>query len=134
MDSTSIELVSSTVSSVKVDGTTIKISFEPAIIIKTMTGSVERTRWWQNGELIFDCVSDENLNQLPALPASCEGGDIGENIYTYRDMIPVPLESVGRAHCSLKIAGSEVPLIVQAEAVTLVLKDVAKYIEHLRPE
>tara|TARA_Y100001935_G_scaffold255662_1_gene270838 strand:+ start:22794 stop:23198 length:405 start_codon:yes stop_codon:yes gene_type:complete len=134
MDSTSIDLASSTISSFEIEGTTVKIFFEPAIILKTMTGSVEQTRWWQNGELVFDGVISNNLSEFTNLPAPCEGGDIGENIYTYRDMIPVPLESVGRAHCNLKIAGSPTPIEVQAEAVTLVLKDVAKYIEHLRPD
>jgi len=71
---------------------------------------------------------------LDALPAECAGGDVGENIYTYRDMLPVPLESRGQAHCALKLVGSEHLLKVNATAVRLDLEDVAKYIEHIRPE
>jgi len=134
MDSTSIDLVGSKISAVTVDGDTVKVRFEPAYLIKTMTGSVERTRWWQNGELVFDGAELDDEGPLPQLPAECAGGDVGENVYTYRDMVPVPLESVGRAHCDLKIKGSDAGIRVQAEAVTLLLEDVAKYIEHLRPE
>ena len=76
----------------------------------------------------------DDSEALPNLPDDCAGGDVGENVYTYRDMVPVPLESVGRAHCALKLAGSEQLIRVQAGAVTLELEDVAKYIEHLRPE
>jgi hypothetical protein len=101
-------------------------------LIKTMTGSVERTRWWQNGELVFSGAELDGESPLPDLPAECSGGDVGENVYTYRDMIPVPLESVGHAHCDLHVGAAGIR--VQAQGVRLVLEDVAKYIEHIRPE
>ena len=84
MDSTNIELPGSTVSAVSVDGDTIRIRFEPAYLIKTMTGSVERTRWRQNGSLLFEGAELDQNQPLPKLPANCTGGDVGENIYTYR--------------------------------------------------
>jgi hypothetical protein len=134
MDSTSIDLVGSRISEVVVDGDTVKIRFEPAYLIKTMTGSVERTRWWQNGYLVFGQASLADPSVLDVLPAECAGGDVGENIYTYRDMLPVPLESAGQAHCALRLKGDERLLAVQAGSVRLELEDVAKYIEHIRPE
>ncbi len=134
MDSTSIDLVGSKIGQVKVDGDTVAIRFEPAYLIKTMTGSVERTRWWQNGWLVFEDAELEDPSVLEALPAECAGGDVGENVYTYRDMLPVPLESRGQAHCALKLVGDDRPLVVRASAVRLELEDVAKYIEHIRPE
>ena len=57
-----------------------------------MTGSVERTKWWQNGELVFGGAELDEDSPLPSLPVECVGGDVGENVYTYRDMIPLPLE------------------------------------------
>ena len=57
MDSTSIELPGSTVSGIRVEGDTIRVEFQPAYLVKSMTGSVERTRWWQNGALIFETVN-----------------------------------------------------------------------------
>jgi hypothetical protein len=126
-----IELPGTRISAVSVDGETVRIRFEPAYLIKTMTGSVERTRWRQNGELVFTgaALADE----LPVLPAECQGGDVGENVYTYRDMIPVPLDSRGRVRCALHVAGSEQTIRVEGEAVTLMMEAVPKYIEHLRP-
>jgi len=132
MDSSSIELAGSEIDSVTQDGETIRVEFSRAIIIKTMTGSVEKTRWWQKGALVFEGASLED--KLPALPAVCAGGDVGENIFTYRDMIPVPLESRGRAHCDLRTEGTEDHIRVQASAVRLDMEDVPKYIEHIRPE
>ena len=61
MDSTSIELKGSRISAVDIDGDSIRVVFEPAYLVKTMTGSVERTRWWQNGELVFE-GADEGID------------------------------------------------------------------------
>lgn len=133
MDSTSIDLVGSKIAAVQVDGDQVRVRFEPAYLIKTMTGSVERTRWWQNGELVFGDAELDDQQPLPALPAVCAGGDIGENIYTYRDMVPVPLQSAGRAHCDLRVQDSDLRVRVAGASVRLELEGVAKYIEHLRP-
>lgn len=131
MDSTSIELRGSKIVAVKVEGDTVRIEFEPAYLVKSMTGSVERTRWRQNGALVFEDAELDDGSPLPDLPGECAGGDVGENVYTYRDMIPVPLESRGQAHCALKIGESVVR--VEARGVRLDMQGVPKYIEHLRP-
>jgi hypothetical protein len=133
MDSTSIALPGSQISAVTVDGDTVRVHFEPAYLIKHMTGSVERTRWWQNGALVFDGATLDPESPLPEFPAECHGGDVGENVYTYRDMVPVPLESRGRAHCALK-TGDAGLIRVEGSGVRLEMIDVPKYIEHLRPE
>lgn len=132
MDSSSIELAGSEIESVSVDGETVSVNFSRAIIIKTMTGAEENTRWWQKGALVFKGALLEG--ELPSLPAVCAGGDVGENIYTYRDMIPLPLESRGQAHCDLKIEGSDKTIRVRGEAVKIEMIDIPKYIEHFRPE
>ena len=131
MDSSSIQLKGSEIESIETEGSSLKVFFSRAIIIKTMTGSVEKTRWWQAGYLVFEDA--ERLEQ-PELPAICAGGDVGENVYTYRDMIPVPLDSRGRAHCDLYFENVEAHLKVEASAVRLEMLDVPKYIEHIRPE
>jgi len=132
VDSSSIELPGSVIAGVEVSDQSIKILFDPAYLFKTMTGSVERTKWRQKGALVFEGA--ELLGELPEFPAVCSGGDVGENIYTYRDMIPVPLTSQGRAHCTLKVENSERVIKVEASSVSLEMEDNAQYIEHIRPE
>lgn len=131
MDSSTIELVGSNIQEVVVDGDTVRIRFAPAYIVKTLTGSTERTRWWQNGELVFAGAQVEG--ELPPLPSICLGGDVGENVYTYRDMIPVPLRSRGHVRCDLRVEGSDARIRAFGEAVELRMEDVPKYIEHVRP-
>jgi hypothetical protein len=130
MDSSTIELVGSSIQDVAVDGATVRVRFAPAYIVKTQTGSAERTRWWQNGELVFAGAEVEGA--LPPLPAICLGGDVGENVYTYRDMIPMPLRSRGHVRCDLRVEGSDAHIRVTGEAVELRMEDVPKYIEHVR--
>ena len=95
-----------------------------------MTGSVERTKWWQAGDLVMR--EAEVDGSIPGGPLVCAGGDVGENIYTYRDMIPVPLDSRGRAHCALTFRGREDTLVAKATGVQLEMIGVPKYIEHVR--
>jgi len=130
MDSSTIELVGSRILGVAVDGGTVRVRFEPAYIVKSMTGSTERTRWWQNGELVLEGAEVDG--DLPPLPANCLGGDVGENVYTYRDMIPVPLRSRGRVRCDLRVEGSEAHIRVTGSAIELRMEGVPKYIEHVR--
>ena len=131
MDSSSIELSGSEIDNISLSGTRLEIHFSRAIIIKTMTGSVEKTKWSQTGSLIIDGVRIHG--DLPRGPVVCDGGDLDENIYTYRDMIPVPLESRGMIRCDLRFRGSDARLTAEGETLKLALEDVPKYIEHIRP-
>jgi len=131
MDSSSIDLPGCEVASIDIEGNRISLRFSKAYIIKTMTGSAERTQWWQAGSLVFEGASVEGA--LPPTPAVCSGGDIGENIYTYRDMIPIPLQSRGQAHCDLRFEGTDLRLRIRAEAVHLDMYDRPYYIKHIRP-
>jgi hypothetical protein len=131
MDLTSIELPGSMLVGIETVDEQIRIRFEPAYLIKTMTGSEERTKWRQNIELVFENAELLEGGTL-AFPVACTGGDVGENIYTYRDMIPVPLESKGQAHCDLGVDGNSLRIRVQAEGVKLVREGMPRYIAHLR--
>ena len=131
MDLTSIELAGSVIASVTNQDDEVVIRFEPAYLIKTMTGSDERTKWKQNVELVFTGATLEDLGTL-AFPVTCAGGDVGENIYTYRDMIPVPLDSRGSAHCDLGLVDAEQHIRVQGGSLKLVQEAVPKYMEHIR--
>lgn len=132
MDSSSIQLSGSQIDAISFEEARLRVRFSRAIIIKTMTGSVERTRWWQSGDLVLEQA--ELQSQAPPGPLTCAGGDIDDNLYTYRDMIPLPLESRGRIGCRLAFRDSEEELIATGEALRMEMQGVPKYIEHMRPE
>ena len=130
MDSTTIDLPGSEVASISLEDGKLRLRFSRANIIKTMSGSDERTRWWQAGDLVFDDAEIDG--ELPSCPCICEGGDVGENVYTYRDMIPIPLDSHGRAHCALRFKDQSATLKVIASGVRLEMEDRPHYIEHIK--
>ena len=132
MDASSIQIAGS-----EFDGATqrdgiFRLRFTRALIVKTMTGSAEKTLWWQAGDLVVGGV-EEIDGELPDGPGICEKADIDDNEYTYRNMIPIPLESRGRIRLELHARGSAEPVIVVGETVALELRDTPKYIEHIRP-
>jgi len=132
VDSSSIELPGSEIEGGTVQGDEVRVRFGRAYIIKTMTGSVERTRWWQRGDLVL--AGAQIMGDVPAFPLVCAGGDIFDNVFTYRDMVPLPLETRGRVGCDLGFRGHEGRLRVDAGQMRLEMEGVPKYIEHMRPE
>jgi hypothetical protein len=131
LDSSQIHLPGSEIESISVEPRSLRIDFSRAYIIKSMTGSKERTRWWQAGSLILEGVED--LPPPQSGPLTCAGGDIDDNVYTYRDMIPIPFSSRGHIRFVLRFEGVSQPLSVAGTSARLDLHDVAKYIEHTRP-
>lgn len=130
MDVSHIELKGAQIESISAASSELRIAFSRAYIVKSMTGSTERTRWWQAGVLVLDGVED--LPELPTGSLTCVGGDIDENVYTYRDMIPIPFTSRGFIRCLLRFEGLADPLVVEGRSVQLELEGVPKYLEHLR--
>ena len=132
METTSIELPGTEIDRITLTDGTLRLHFARAIIIKTMTGSPERTRWWQAGELAIDGADPHH--PLPNAPLICAGGDIDDNVYTYRDMIPLPLTADGRVGCDLKLTGTNETIRVTGTTLRLEMEGIAKYIEHIRPD
>ena len=132
MDTSSIDLPGSEIESIELRDGVLRVHFSRANITKTMTGSVERTRWWQAGDLVLEGAEAET-EILPS-PLVCAGGDVTENIYTYRDMIPMPLDSRGYARLKLAFQGTDRLFVATGTAVRLDMDGVAKYLGHIRPE
>jgi len=130
MDSNSIELPGSEVEAISFKDGCLRILSSRAFIVKTMTGSRERTRWWQAGDLVMEGARLEG--GLPQGPLVCACGDFDDNFFTYRDMIPIPLASRGRTRCDLRFRGTDARLVVTGETLRLEMEGVAKYIEHIR--
>jgi len=132
MDSSSIDLPGSEIEQITVTEDQVTIHFSSAKLVKTMSGSVERTLWHQAGELIFEGAAVEG--EYPRGALICSGGDVGENIYTYRDMIPIPFKSAGRVYCDLGFENQQHHLKVEGDKVTLKMSGRPHYVGHQRPE
>jgi hypothetical protein len=131
LDSSQIELPGSEIEKIELVQGTLRLRFRRAYILKSMTGSKERTRWWQSGDLVLEGV--EGAPTLPEGALVCAGGDIEENVFTYRDTIPVPFSSRGAIRCLLRFEGRPEALVVSGRAIRLEMVNTPKYIEHLSP-
>ena len=131
MDSASIELPGSELEAIRLEDGCLRLHFSRVIIMKTMTGSSETTRWWQTGDLVMEGVKVEG--DPPTGPLVCVGGDIEDNIFTYRDMIPLPLSSRGCVGCDFSFRDTNTHLKVRATSIRMEMTDLPKYIEHVRP-
>ena len=131
MDSSSIELPGCEIAGILFTNGVLTVHFSRAYIVKTMTGSAERTRWWQAGDLIIEGASI--ADEIPQGALISAGGDVTANVYTYRDMIPLPLESRGRVGCDLKFTDVDQRLVATGVSVRMQMLEVPKYIAHLRP-
>ncbi|MGD2020586.1 MAG: hypothetical protein PVJ30_01950 [Thiohalocapsa sp.] len=132
MDSSSIQLADSEIDAIEQSDAHLRIHFSRAVIIKTMTGSAEKTLWWQTGNLILEAPEIEG--DIPDVPLTCTGGDIDDNIYTYRDMIPLPLASRGVIRVELQFEGHQPALVASGSAILLDMHDVPKYQRHIRDD
>lgn len=130
MDNSQIQLPGSEIEGLVLDRGTLRVRFDPAYILKSMTGSKERTRWSQVGTLIIEGVEGEP--SLPQGPLVCVGGDVDDNVYTYRDTLPVPYASRGAIRLLLRFEGHGEALIAEGRAIRLEMIDVPSYIEHIR--
>ena len=113
------------------DDASFCLHFTRALILKTMTGSAEQTLWWQAGDLRIGGV-ERVEGKLPQGHALCERGEVDDNQYTYRNMIPIPLKSRGHVRLELHLRDQQQPLIVAGRAIELVLRETPKYLRHLR--
>ncbi len=130
MDSSSIQLADSQIDVIEHTPERLRIHFSRAIIIKTMTGSAEKTLWWQAGDLLLS--QPELHGVLSPTPLTCTGGDIDDNIYTYRDMIPLPLASRGAIRVELHFHNGVPALVASGGAIALDMHDAPKYQRHIR--
>lgn len=130
MDSSSIQIADTEIAGATLVEGEFRLHLARALIVKTMTGSVEQTLWWQAGALVIGTVNA--ASGLPAEQARCERGDLDDNEYTYRNMLPIPLESRGRIRLELYLEARTEPLIVEGQTLRLELHDTPKYIKHLR--
>jgi hypothetical protein len=84
-------------------------------------------KWW-------DGFGNATLQEIKIeFPVTCDGGDVGENVYTYRDMVPVKLESHGHAHCSLKVKDSDQLIVIEGHSIHMEMQKTPKYIKHYTP-
>jgi hypothetical protein len=110
----------------------VTVSFSPFYILVSLGGAEERTRWRQAGEMVIeDARIDDDFPRCPCVVAA---GEFRNNMYLYKDLVPLPLDSRGDVACTLRFEGTDDSTTLSGSSIRLNPLGERKYIEHIRPE
>ena len=108
----------------------ITLHFSQVHLLQEMEGAIEDSLWTQAVNLT---VKDINLEgELPECPCEIKGGDLTDNIFTYRDHAPLPISWRGEVRCKFIVAGSETGFSIDGESMQLEQIAHPRYIKHIK--
>jgi hypothetical protein len=125
-----LQLPEARLESIDRDADSITLHFSQVYLVQDMENAFEDSLWTQAVNLTIKEVSIDG--DLPGCPCDISGGDITNNIYTYRDHAPLPINWRGEVRCSLKIAGSDAVFSISGSSMQLEQIETPRYIRHLK--
>ena len=110
----------------------ITLHFSQLHIVQKMENAIEDSLWTQACDLVLRNI--EISGELPDCPCEIKGGDLTDNIFTYRDHAPLPIDWRGDTGCKLTIAGSNTGVSIDAEYLQVDRLEHPHYIKHIKRE
>ena len=108
----------------------ITLHFSQVQLVQEMEGAIEDSLWTQAVNLVIREIEIEG--ELPACPCVIKGGDMVDNIFTYRDHAPLPINWRGEVRCALTIEGSSETFSIDGESMQLEQIGTPRYIKHVK--
>lgn len=112
------------------DGDTCTLHFSQLELIQEMEGAFEDSLWTQAVDLVIRGADPEA--ELPACPCVIRGGDLTDNIYTYRDHAPLPIKWRGAVGLRLAIEGQDGEYELRGTAMEAKPLEFPRYIRHIK--
>ena len=110
----------------------ITLHFSEVHLIQEMEGTIEDSLWTQAIDLTTkDAVIE---GDLPECPCEITGGDMTDNIYTYRDHAPLPINWHGEVTCTFKLESTDTGFSINGEAMQLEQLGNPRYIKHVKKD
>ena len=125
-----LQLPEARLESIDRDADAITLHFSQVYLVQDMENAFEDSLWTQAVNLTIKDVSIDG--DLPECPCEISGGDITNNIYTYRDHAPLPINWRGDVRCVLKLAGSDAMFSISGNTMQLEQIETPRYIRHLK--
>jgi hypothetical protein len=107
----------------------ITLHFSLVHLVQVMESTIQDTLWKQACDLVIRNMAIEG--ELPTCPCEIQGGDMINNIYTYRDHAPLPIDWSGSVGCKLKVAGSGAVFSIDGTSMQLEMIEHPRYIRHI---
>ena len=108
----------------------ITLHFSQVQLVQEMEGAIEDSLWTQAVNLVIRDIEIEG--ELPACPCVIKGGDLVDNIFTYRDHAPLPINWRGEVRCMLTVEGCDTSFSIDGESMQLEQIDTPRYIKHVK--
>lgn len=118
--------------SIDQDDHTIILHFSKVQLIQEMEGTIEDSLWTQAIDLTIKNIELEG--DLPECPCEITSGDMTDNIYTYRDHAPLPINWIGEVSCTFKTGGGGSSFSINGEAMQLEQLGNPRYIKHVKKD
>jgi hypothetical protein len=125
-----LQLPEARLESIDRDADTITLRFAQVQLVQQMENAFEDSLWTQAVNLT---LRDYSLDgDLPDCPCEISGGDITNNIYTYRNHAPLPINWRGDVRCTLTVAGSGATFAISGDSMQLEQIATPRYIRHIK--
>ncbi|MGB5259566.1 MAG: hypothetical protein WBO34_03480 [Gammaproteobacteria bacterium] len=124
-----LQLPGAQLESIEQRGDSITLAFSRVNLIQEMESTFQDSLWTQAVKLTIG--ENELTGELPECPCEISGGDLVNNIFTYRDHAPLPIDWHGDTRCTLKVAGSNASFSIDGTFMQLEQIDHPRYIKHV---
>jgi len=108
----------------------ITLHFSQVQLVQEMENAIEDSLWTQAIDLSIKGIELEG--ELPACPCEITGGDLIDNIFTYRNHAPLPINWQGEVCCKLTVAGNDSGFTISGIAINVEQLDNPRYIKHFK--
>ena len=125
-----LQIPGAQLASIEQTGTDITLQFSQVELLQEMEGAIEDSLWTQAVKLVIREISI--AGDLPECPCVIKSGDMVDNIFTYRDHAPLPIDWRGEVRCALVVAGSDARFSIDGASMQLEQIDTPRYIKHIK--
>ena len=108
----------------------ITLHFSQVQLVQEMENAIEDSLWTQAIDLTIKEIELEG--ELPVCPCEITGGDLIDNIFTYRDHAPLPINWQGEVSCKLIVAGNDTGFTISGANISVNQIDNPRYIKHVK--
>lgn len=128
--SNTLQIPGARLESIEQSDNEITLHFSQVQLLQEMEGAIEDSLWTQAVNLVIR--EFEIAGELPACPCVIKGGDMIDNIFTYRDHAPLPINWRGEVRCMLSVEGTGETFSIVGESMQLEQIGHPRYIRHMK--
>ncbi len=125
-----LQLSGAQLESIEQGDNAITLHFSQFEIVQEMENTIENSLWTQACDLVLRNI--EISGELPECPCEIKGGDLTNNIFTWRDHAPLPIDWHGDTGCKFSVAGSDAEFSINAEFLQVKRLEHPRYIRHMK--